>query len=379
MLPAPKSDALSLADVLESCLAAIGGTPNRLGLPGVDRAVVVLVDGLGADALKARAGHSRILAGALSAKSVIEAGFPTTTASAIATLTTGVRPGQHGLVGYSVLDADHDRVVNQLSGWDDRLDPATWQSVPTLFERAVAGGYSAIAIGPARYRETGFSNAVLRGARYVAAASIAERMSRAAEWLREPGPPGLAYVYVPELDSAAHAHGGDSREWTAALEAMDAAARDLVAALGRRDGLIVTADHGVLDIPQHSHVLFDTVPGLVEGVRFVAGEPRCLQLHFEPDATAAQRERIVSAWRASESDRAWVATRDEAIAADWFGPVRAEVLPRIGDLLIAARKNVAYYDSRAGVQGQSMIGQHGSWSPAELRVPLLRFGAFAAA
>jgi hypothetical protein len=379
MLPAPKSDALSLADVLESCLGAIAGGPNRLGLPGVDRAVVVVVDGLGADALKARAGHSRTLAGALTAKAVIESGFPTTTASAIATITTGVGPGQHGLVGYTVLDAANDRVVNQLSGWDDRLDPATWQSVPTIFERASDAGYSAVAIGPARYRETGFSHAVLRGALYVAAASISDRMSRAAEWLREPGPPGLAYVYVPELDSAGHAHGGDSREWTAALEATDAAARDLVATLGRRDGLIVTADHGVLDIPQHSHVLFDTVPGLVDGVRFVAGEPRCLQLHFEPDASAAQRERIVEAWRASESDRAWVATRDEAVASDWFGPVRADVLPRIGDLLVAARKNVAYYDSRAGVHGHSMIGQHGSWSPAELRVPLLRFGAFAAA
>ncbi|MEP6481700.1 MAG: alkaline phosphatase family protein [Rhodoglobus sp.] len=376
MLPALKPDGLSLADVLESCLESIAGRSNRLALPRVDRAVVLLIDGLGADALKARSGHARTLAGALTKSAVIESGFPTTTAAAIATLTTGARPGQHGLVGYTVLDAANDRIVKQLSDWDDRLDPFAWQPVPTLFERAVAEGFDAVAIGPERYRDTGFSHAVLRGARYVAAASIAERMTGAAEFLRQPGPPGLAYVYVPELDSAAHAHGIESADWVTALETTDAAVRDLVAGLRPRSGVLLTADHGILDIPQHAHVHFDTIPNLTDGVRFVAGEPRCLQLHFEPDATPAQRERTVAAWRASESDRAWVATRDEAIAANWFGPVRADVLPRIGDLLVAARKNIAYYDGRAGTHGHSMIGQHGSWSSAELRVPLLRFGAY---
>lgn len=377
MLPAPKRDAPSLADVLQSCLAAIAGQPNRLGLPAVNRAIVLLVDGLGADNLRARAGHARTLAGALTPKAVIESGFPTTTAAAIATFATGVSPGQHGLVGYTVLDAANDRIVNQLSGWDDRLDPATWQLAPTLFESAYAAGFSAVAIGPERYRESGFSHAVLRGARYVAAASIAERMQLAAEVAREPGPPGLVYVYVPELDMAAHARGWESGEWTNALEQTDAAASALVASLGRSVGLLITADHGVLDVPQHSHLLVDSVPALVDGVRFVAGDPRCLQLHFESDVSLAHRQRLVERWREAESDRAWVATRDEAIEAGWFGAVRPEVVPRIGDLLVAARKGVAYYDSRtATTHGRAMVAQHGSWSPAELRVPLLRFGAF---
>jgi len=87
---------------------------------------------------------------------------------------------------------------------------------------------------------------------------------------------------------------------------------------------------------------------------------------------------VVTRWRESESDRAWVATRAEAIAAGWFGEVAAEVEPRIGDLLVAARKNIAYYDRRtAKPAALGMIGQHGSWSPAELQIPLLRFGAFA--
>lgn len=374
MLPALKSDAVSLADVLRSCLEAVRGEPNRLSLPVVQNAVVMLVDGLGAQLLAARSGHARTMGSALSGRAVIEAGFPTTTAAALASLTTGVAPGQHGLVGYTVLDPEHDRVVNQLSGWDDRLDPLTWQLAPTLFETAAAEGVDAIAIGPERYLDSGFTRAVLRGARYVPAASIADRMTRAALELRGPGR-RLVYVYVPELDQAAHAHGTDSAEWIRALETTDAALGTLTAALGRHDGLLVTADHGVLDIPQHGHVLMDGP--LLEGVRFVAGEPRCLQLHVEPGTDV---EALAQRWRDAEGGRAWIATRDEAVAAGWFGPVRSEVLPRIGDVLVAARKAVAYYDGRLErPQGRSMVGQHGSWSPAELRVPLLRFGAFARA
>jgi hypothetical protein len=101
-------------------------------------------------------------------------------------------------------------------------------------------------------------------------------------------------------------------------------------------------------------------------------------LHFEPDLSESGRAALVERWTDAESGRAWIATRDEAIAAGWFGAVAPEVSPRIGDILVAARKNVAYYDARAATaHSLAMIGQHGSWSPAELQIPLLRFGAFA--
>jgi hypothetical protein len=377
MLPAPKSDRLSLADVMPACLSAISGEENRLGLPRVSRAVVLLVDGLGAAALKARAGHARTLVSLMTASSVIDAGFPTTTASALASLTTGTRPGQNGMVGYTVLDPANDRVIKQLSGWDAKLDPYTWQPEPTVFERAVADGHSAVVIAPERYRDSGFTKAVLRGAEYIGASSIDDRFARAAEWLAAPGAAGIAYVYVPELDVAGHATGADSPEWTTWLEILDAAVRDFVPRLGPDHGLIITADHGVVDIAEHNHIMFDKNPALVDGVRFVAGEPRCLQLHFAADADDAVRAATERAWREAEGARAWIATRDEAIAAGWFGEVRDEVRPRIGDLLVAARKGIAYYDSRTRGTGHGMVGHHGSWSPEEMRVPLLRLGAFA--
>ncbi|GAA3746162.1 alkaline phosphatase family protein [Leifsonia bigeumensis] len=338
----------------------------------------MLVDGLGAGSLGARAGHARTLAGALSKESVIAAGFPTTTASNIATLTTGEPSGVHGLVGYTVLDPAHDRIVNQLSGWDALLDPATWQRSRTVFERAADTGIGSVVVAPARYRDSGFTRAVLRGAAYRDGKSVADRFEAARQALDDLDR-GIVYLYVPELDQVSHKHGWESAKWTAKLESVDAELTRFAGALTAREGLLLTADHGVLDVPPHAQVLFGEDPALVDGIRFVAGEPRCLQLHFEPDASPALRAEVVDRWRRAEGGRADVLTRDEAIEQGWFGPrVDPEVVPRIGDILVAARKAIAYYDTRAKKQdGRAMVGQHGSRSAEESRVPLLRFGAFA--
>lgn len=378
MLPATKSHRFSLADVLPSCLASIAGRQGRLQLAPVAKAIVLVVDGLGTSALRARVGHARTLSSLLVAGSTIGAHFPTTTAASLATITTGETPGVHGLVGYTVLDPAHDRVVNQLSGWDARLDPATWQRSRTLFERAADDGLRSFVVATENYRNSGFTAAVLRGAEYRSGAGMVDRLQEARRILDETDR-CLVYVYAAELDKAGHAHGWQSRQWTAELESLDSAVRTFAATLGRDEGMLITADHGVLDVPPSGHVLFDTDPGLVDGIRFVAGEPRCLQLHFETDATPEHRATVAQRWRESEGSRSWIVDRDEAIASGWFGPrVDPEVVPRIGDLLVAARKNVAYYDSRAtGQTGRSMIGQHGSWTQDETEVPLLRLGAWA--
>jgi hypothetical protein len=374
MLPGPDDGAVSLADVLRDCLSAVSGAPNRLGLGPVDRAAVILVDGLGAENLRARAGHARTLSSAMSGRATIATGVPTTTAAALATLATGALPGQHGIVGYTALEPVSDTVVNQLRGWDEGLLPVDWQRMPTLFETAGALGLESIAIGSPRYRDSGFTRTVLAGARYVPAASIEDRLEALGDALSDRSWRGIAYAYIPELDMAAHERGWESDAWIAGLERTDAATAGLAKTLGSRSGVLLTADHGILDVPEHRRLVIPDSSPLWTGVRLLAGEHRMLHLHLEvgvdPRSTAAS-------WEAAYGGEAWVATRDDAIDAGWFGPVAEEVRSRIGDVLVAARKAVAFYTEAAfaGHAGR-MIGQHGSWTDAEVRVPLLRFGAF---
>ena len=376
MLPVPTDGAPRLTGVLGAALASLAGTPNPLDLPRADSAVVVLVDGLGASNLRGRSGHARFLSGRMAKRDVIRTVFPSTTAAAIASFATGLMPGAHGLMGYRVPDRANDRVVNQLSGWDELMVPEVWQPHPTVFDQAVERGIRAVAVGGTRYATSGFTRAVLRGAEYRAGATVADRFAEAMRIVREG--PALVYVYVSELDQIAHAHGWESDRWITALESLDAEVAGFERRMPASTGLLVTADHGMVDVPAHRHVFVDARPDLLDGVRHVAGEPRCLGLVLEPGLDPAARDALVNGWREAEGSRAWVLSGDEAVAAGLYGDVEPGNRDRIADVLIAARAGIAYYDRRdADRRGESMIGQHGSLTDEETRIPLIRMGAFA--
>lgn len=354
-----------LAGVLPAAFAAVRGESNAFALPAVPSAVVVLVDGLGALQLRANAGHARRLmrGGRASIRTV----FPTTTVAAVASLTTGASPGRHGLAGYRLVDPETDRVVEHLSGWLGDPDPRRWQSLPTVFDAVTAAGLAAYAVGPERFRASSFTTAVLRGAEYVGEDDLGQRFAVAADLAGVPG--RVVYVYVPELDTAGHKHGVDSDAWRAELERIDDAVRVIASSSA---GVLVTADHGMVDVPPEGHRFYDVDPALLAGVRHAVGEPRGLQLHVDADAL----DDLLVAWRRWVRREATVLSRDELVASGWLGEVDARVLGRLGDVIVVARRAVAYYDSRTAGDSVRMVGQHGAATDAESLVPLLRLGAF---
>ena len=358
---------------MPSSIHALRGERNPANFPSARHVVIILVDGLGAMLLRARAGHARTLATALGPATTIDAGFPSTTASALTTLMTGTTPGVHGIVGYRVRD-DAGRITNQLRGWDHLMIPSKWQRSRTLFDEALSEGIRVSSVLDPAYLGSGFSEAILHGATFYGARTIAERCEVVRRLTREPGP-GLTYLYISELDQAGHRYGSESDAWVAQLEELEACVVRLVRNVPADCGVVLTADHGMIDISSDRHVLYDTSPELLAGVQAVGGEPRFLHLYTSPQSDPAT---VAARWCESEGERAWVATRDEALAAGWFGgDIDPVVRPRIGDVLVAARKRIAYYDSRdASNAGREMVGQHGSLTQDELRVPLLRFSAF---
>lgn len=368
----------TLADVLPNCLAAMRGAPNELGLPPVRHAVVLLVDGLGALQLRARAGHARRIVEGWAKKDTAFS-FPSTTTSGITTLTTGVRAGEHGLLAYTVYDRAAGVVRNQLSGWGEGMEPAAWQPTPTMFERAaeLCPGAEPFVVGLPLYEASGLTQAALRGATYLGADSMEDRMRAVLDVLasRERA---LVYCYVAELDQAGHAQGWASDAWLAVLEELDRAVGILRAELPADAGLLITADHGMLDIPEHRHLDIDEDGPLLEGVIAIGGEPRLRHLYLAEDAPAARAVELAERWRAAEGSRAAILTRDEAIESGWFGPtVTPAARERIGDVIVAAQKEVVYLTPSMTGHVRQLVGQHGSISVEETTVPLIRHGAFA--
>ena len=356
--------------MLTSAFAATRDEANALDLPRARHVVVVLIDGLGADNLKAHRAHARTIDSLK--RSVGIGNFPSTTASALGTFATGADPGQTGMVGYAIRNPDSGLIVNQLSGLDT-LDPVVWQPIPTVWERqpVLPGEHGGkLVVAAERYRNSGLTTAILRGAPYASANTNVARLDEVSRFLRV-NPSGVVYVYIPELDQAAHQFGVNSDQWVRRLEELDGFVADVLRTLGPKDGLILTADHGVLDVPATQHRIIPADSELLRDVE-TGGEPRFLHLYSERDP-----EELASAWRQAEGAFAYVATRSEAIEAGWFGEVVERNLRRIGDVLVTPKGNSVYYDERTATpQSMAMIGQHGGLSRTETHVPIVLGGVF---
>ncbi len=365
----------SLADLLPSVAHALGAPvrqgPPKLELPPTRHAVVVLLDGLGERLLARRVGHAPFL-NALHAEAgsgVLGVGFPSTTATSLAMLGTALHAGSHGLVGLEVLDPDRGVVFSELA-WDPEVDPHRWQPERTVFEDLHALGVEVIRVGPAYFDGSGLTEAALRGGRFAAGGTLAERVEATVSALRAlaPNERGLVYLYWGDIDRVGHTFGCDSWQWAEELSATDATLEAMVDRLGRDTLVVVTADHGMVDVPFEHRVDVAHERRLSDGVSHVGGEARGLHLYCRPGAAAD----VLAAWREALGDRFELLDRQGAVEAGWFGPVSPRVLPRIGDVVGSARGPWAVVDSRtARREALSLLGLHGARTEEEQLVPLL--------
>lgn len=368
----------SLRDILPSVAAALGaaGAPDRLDLSarlgGARRVIVLLVDGMGYHLLPRMAAHAPVVADVLSGTtgqvSELASTLPSTTPTSLVSLGTGQDPGAHGILGFTLNVPGTDRVLTHIL-WRDDPPSRTWQPVPTWFELMAAAGIRSTVVLPAAFAGSGLTDAAYRGARFNGVQRDDDYARRLLDVLADG--PGLVYGYTPPLDTAAHIFGIDSAEWAAAAAGVDQLLTRLLAGLPPDAALVVTADHGGLDIPADARIDLDADPELSAGVRIVAGEARMRYLHTQDGETA----NVIGRWRAVLGSRADVRSRDEAIAADWFGPVPEAHRARIGDVVVMCTEPIAVLASRhEPPEVAKLIGFHGAATAAETAVPLITFG-----
>lgn len=356
----------SLADLPRSLLAALGvGDGNVLGLAPAQRVCLLLVDGLGAELLRAHAHAAPFLAGL--AGGGLTAGFPATTVTSLCSLGTGVPPGEHGMLGLMLAVPGAGHLFNCLR-WTLPgglvMDPLEWQPTTTVFQEAAAAGVTCSYVAPGAYQGSGLTEAVYRGVRYLPADTVDERVAAATAALREPR--AHVTVYYGDLDAMGHLTGWGSPEWLDQLAIVDRLAERLAAALPPGSALYVTADHGMINAGEKLDA--DTMPELTAGVAMLGGEARARHVYTEPGAAGA----VLDAWRETLSGRAWVVSRQEAVESGWFGPrVRAEWLGRIGDVVAVPYTDLVIIRSAEHALEAAFTGYHGSMTAAEQHVPLL--------
>lgn len=371
----PRYGSRSLADVVPAVAASWGlpgwTAPDDLPLPAAESWVVFLVDGMGAELVRRHAHLAPFLAGELVGQRDGTAAVPSTTVTSLTSLGTGLPPGLHGTVGFSVRDPGTQQLFNPLY-WTPRLDPLEWQPHATVYERLTGQGVRVRAVTRTQFEGTGLTVATQRGAVPLPGDDTPQRLASTLQAVAAAGTGhALTYVYTSRLDGAGHTHGIDSDQWREALQSIDAEVRAMRAALPEEVRMLVVADHGMVDCPSERHVDVDAHPELRDGLTLFGGEARLRHLYVSDGALADVRD----TWRGVLADRALVLTRDEAVGAGWFGhPCEvgdSAMLARVGDLLVAARGDHAVVSTRDFPGEAQLVGLHGSLSPAEMLVPFL--------
>ena len=366
----PRYDDTALGALLPGVAAALGHRLRvpSVALPAAERICVVLIDGLGLRQLTERASAAPFLSTLLGAGRALVSGCPSTTATAMGSFGTGLPPGSHGLVGYEVMDPGRDGLLNELR-WHPDTDPLAWQPNPTVFELLAKQGVPVTQIGNPEFYGSGLTTAALRGCRFVGLTALADRVDAAVRVLADPG---LVYLYWADVDSVGHVHGWRSTRWRRALRTVDRELARLAGRLPPGTLLVVTADHGMVDVPHEDRLDLAARPGLWPMFRVLAGEGRFAQVYCHRGTSTERIAELTSSLSEWVGDRAWVGTRSSAIATGMFGPIENRVRPRLGDIIVAGRRPFTLVDSRtARPQSLALVGQHGSLTADEQLVPLL--------
>ena len=363
---APRLGERSLTEVVTSVGAAMGLSDfeDRLALPAAPSYVVFLVDGLGEHNLRRHAADAPYLASLLDRHEPLTCGVPSTTATSLTSLSTGLGAGRHGLVGYTCRIPGTDRLLNALK-WDPAVAPEVWQPYPSALARLQEAGATTAVVNKAEFAGTGLTLCGQRDVDFHGIDSVWERLDTVCDLAERPG--SLTYCYESELDHTGHGKGCESPEWLDVLRGIDAEAARLREELPSEVALLVTADHGMVDVGPEDRLEVDDVPGLLDDVLLLGGEARFRHVYTRTGAAGDVAQR----WRAELGDRAVVLTRDEAVALGWFGEVDDAVLARLGDVMVASTGGFAVLAKRLFHVETKLIGFHGSLTSVEMTVPLL--------
>jgi Type I phosphodiesterase / nucleotide pyrophosphatase len=319
--------------------------------------VLLVIDGLGWEQLQARNHLAPTLAGLDGG--AIHAVAPTTTATGLTSITTGLPPGEHGVIGYRIV-VDNE-VLNVLR-WNTaagdarrRIVPRDVQSLPPFLATRPP------VVTRAEFAHSGFSAAHLGGSRQVGYRVLStltvevRRLLAAGE--------RFVYAYYDGIDKVAHEY-GLGEHYDAELAAVDDLVAALTEALPDDAVLLITADHGQVDVGDAMLPLHDDVLKLV---RLQSGEARFRWLHARPGAAGD----LTAAAEAAHGADAWVVTRERMRDEHWFGPQLPRVVAeRLGDVALVASSPVGF-DDPADTGPFALVCRHGSMTADEVLVPLL--------
>ncbi len=350
--------------------------PRLRGIDGVQgkRILLLLIDGLGYVHLRrycSNCEEAKWLSNTVELTSV----FPSVTSTVLTTLSMGVPPGVHGVLGTVMYVKEAGSLVNTLTmglmpdgkrgelkdlGYDPRV---IFYGGSTIFEEAKLNGYNSMVIIP-KGLSGGLSDLIYRGAEVKEYVSIYDALVLASRALENNT---LVYVYVSTLDSIQHEYGPESEEYRVALiELLNTLGR-LIRHLPQSTTIMLTADHGQVQVGQGDVVNLRIMTKLLDSLSVAPyGEPRALQLKLSDKSLEGEVKNTLS----SIGRRLLIYNSSEV--EELLGGTTNYVKQRMGDLWAIPLDTTAliYLYKLNDDKVAKFKGHHAGLLDHEMKVPL---------
>lgn len=354
--------------------------------------IFILADGLGLEQLEAALREEggtgqpgpwrEITSGALLAPLTSIA--PSTTASALTTLWTGVPPSGHGIMGYEMWVKEYSLILNAIThtpvdftGDPEMLRRAGFRSetllpVPTLGPRLARGGVRSFAFHHQAIYNSSLSSMLLPGVESIPFKELDDLWASVVSTLDSvKNERSYSYVYWGNLDSLAHHYGPQNDRTRQALRmfgrSVSGFLRDLRKQQAGRTLLLLTADHGMIFTPNEPVDDLRNHPELLSCLAMLpSGEARLAYLF----PRSGQEERLRSYIGATWGEQVRLIPASRVLEAGLFGngEFYEKVAERIGDCIAIPQGNHAWWWAN---RENSLIGRHGGLSRAEMLIPLI--------
>ena len=332
----------------------------------------VLIDGLGLN-------HTRILpkngffekhlSGEM--KSV----FPSTTATALTSFSTGQWPSDHGIVGWNTHLPEHGITILPLKA-SERIT----RSPIRRYGFSLSSIIHAESIFPMlatdnrifihkRHRSGEFAKwayPAMPRSGYKNLNQIAERLAGATKKNIEPS---FTYLYIEDIDSMSHKNGWGDDKVRSLVCKIDGVLGALREQLPPNTRMVVSSDHGHINIPENRHRILKSDNRLLEYLHVPpSGESRMPIFHV----IEGKEKQFLHEFESQYGEAFLLLTPDDVEQCKLLGPgpLNRTTRERLGSWIGIAAGADAIEFVPAGRKSNGNTGMHGGLSEHEMRIPL---------